>query len=90
MGIQHLIRICIVNGIAVTEVHGGHVVDYRKFLQAGSRAGGDLFTMWHYARLSGLLVGEPDDLGALVKGVQRTRTRSRIASASKPCAPVRC
>lgn len=73
-GIQHLIRICIVNGIAVTEVHGGHVVAYRKFLQASSRAGGDLFTMWHYARLSGLLVGEPDDLGALVKGVQRTPT----------------
>lgn len=71
-GARHLIRICIVHGIRLTDVHGGHVVAYRRFLQSTNRSGGDLFTMWHYARLAGLLVGEPDDLGALTKAVQRT------------------
>lgn len=83
-GAQHLIRICIVNGIRVTGVRGGHVLAYRQSLLGTNRSAGDLFTMWHYARLTGLLVGEPDDLGALTKGVQRTPAelvdRHRLAS----------
>lgn len=71
-GAQHLIRICLVNGVELRDVRGGHVVDYRRFLRATGRVGGELHSMWHYAQLAGLLVGEPDDLGALIYGGQRT------------------
>lgn len=83
-GAQHLIRISIVNGIPATSIHGGHVVAYREFLQSTNRASGRLFSAWHFARTAGLLQGEPDDFGALVKLGQRTPAeivdRHQIAS----------
>lgn len=71
-GAQHLIRISIVNGIPAAAIHGGHVIAYREFLQSTSRPGGGLFAAWQFARTAGMLQGEPDDLGSLVRLGQRT------------------
>ena len=71
-GAEHLIRICVVGGLQLSEVRGADVLAYRRYLQATNRMGSDLLSMWHYARLSGLLPGEPDDLGALTKATQLT------------------
>lgn len=71
---EHLIRICIANGLQVRQVRAEHVVNYRSFLRATNRATGELFAMWHYARIAGLLTDGPDNLGALVNKAQRTPT----------------
>ena len=71
----HLIRICIANGISVTDVRREDVIAYRQFMIATNRGVGDLLALWHYARGAGLLAGEPDELRALILAPQLTPTQ---------------
>ena len=60
--VTHLVRISIVNGLPITELHSQHVLGYRSFLTSTGRTPGDLHAMWHYGRRGGLFAGEADDL----------------------------
>ena len=60
--VTHLVRISIVNGFPITELHSSHVLGYRDFLTSTGRTPGDLHAMWHYGRRGGLFAGEADDL----------------------------
>ena len=60
--VTHLVRISIVNGLPITELHSRHVLAYRDFLTSTGRMPGDLHAMWHYGRRGGLFAGEADDL----------------------------
>ncbi|MCC9185745.1 hypothetical protein [Mycolicibacterium mageritense] len=60
--VTHLVRISIVNGLPITELHSRHVLAYRDFLTSTARMPGDLHAMWHYGRRGGLFAGEADDL----------------------------
>ena len=52
-----------------------HVLAYREFLIVTNRSTGDLLAMWHYARGAGLLVGEPEELRAIILAQPMTPTQ---------------
>lgn len=72
---NHLIRICVINGISLTALRREHVVAYRALVIESGRPVGDLLAMWHYARGAGLLVSEPAELRAIILAQRLTPTQ---------------
>jgi len=73
-GYATLIRLCIHHGIGLHDITAEHILDFRTRLSASRRPGRDLCSLWHHAKLAGLLRDAPDSLDALLLRGQRTPT----------------
>ncbi len=71
-GYATLIRICIHHGIGLEDITAEHVLDFRTRTLATGRVGRTLYSLWHHAKLAGLLHNAPDSLDALLLQGQRS------------------
>lgn len=71
-GASTMIRICIHHGIGLEDITAEHVLDFRARSIATGRVGWNVFSLWHHAKMAGLLVDGPESLSTLLLPGQRT------------------